>query len=196
MSQARRERNPASRLQTPSEWLRFARNGVVVALVASIAFFWNSPHPPEEIAVAIAVPLIIFNCIPIFFLGIADIISRLRSKSNQKSLPFEDQRTNTTALPGKYRLAAYAIIGIIVSFFVGIAIFLASFTYTSLDVNWAVQPARYLSFLLLGVSALPIIAASSFLSGIYYQAKFRKSGILSWLSVKVSHPFTYWPTTT
>src|ERR1700691_180461 len=182
MSQARSQQNPASRLQTPNEWLRFARNGAIVALVASIALFWNSPHPAEEISAAIAVPLIIFNCIPIFIVGIADIISRLRPKPHQESLPFEDHRANTAALPIKYRLAGYIIITIIVGFFVGAAILLASFTYASLNIEWAVQPARYLSFFLLGASALPIIAAVSFLSGIYYQTRFRKSGVLQWLS--------------
>jgi hypothetical protein len=188
--------NPMNHLYSFTDSVKFLRNGAIVAAIASILLFWNSPHQAGEIATAIVVPLVIFNCIPIFLLGILDFVSRLRPNTVQKPLPLENQRTNTNALPLKYRMAAYGIVGMFVGFFAGIAIFLASFTYSSFGIPWAEQPARHLSYLLLGVSALPIVVAISFFAGIYYQAKFRNSGMLQWLSVKARHPFTYWPTTT
>jgi len=182
-------------LQTFSEWLRFFRNGTIVGLGLAVLLFWNSPHAADEIVVAVTVPLILFNCMPIVVSGILKIISELLPKSPQESLPLQAQPMNTEAVPFKYRLILYGIIGIMVSFCAGVAILLASFTYAFSLVPWAIQPARGLSYLLLGICTFPIIAVASFIAGTYYSAKLRNTAILHWISSRATRPLTYWPTT-
>ena len=160
-------------LYTPKEWLKFIRSGAIVALVASLLLFRDSPHTASEISVAIAVPLIIFNCMPLVLMGILK------------------------AMPRKTRLVAFGIIGIlvivIIGFFAAVSILLASFAYAALSIPWAITPARHLSYILLAISALPIIAAISFLAGIYSR-RLRDSALLRFVSVKARQPSTYWPT--
>jgi len=131
-------------LETPKEWLNFIRNGAIVALVAALLFFWASPHSAEEISVTIALPLIIFNCIPFVLMGIASAVSKWFPKASpQEPLPFRSRPpVDTKDLPLKHRLVGYATLGILIvmlsSFFAGIAILLASFAYPYFDVSWAV----------------------------------------------------------
>jgi hypothetical protein len=188
------------RLQTHREWLKFTRNGAIVGLVAALLFFWNSPHTAEEISVTIALPLIIFNCTPFVLTGIASVVSMWFPKvSPQKRLSFPDKPpVNIKDLPLKQRLAGYAILGTLIvmlmCFFAGIAIFLATFAYPHFYVPWAVTPARHLAYLLVGVSVFPIVAVMSFLAGLRYSGKFRDSAIFYWISARTTHPLSYWPT--
>ncbi len=191
------QRNPMDRLQTPKEWLRFVRNGAILTLVVAVVLFWNSPHTAEEISVAIAVPLIIFNCVPFILVAVLREVSALFPKAPQESLPFQPLDIKTVS--SKQRMRAYALVGSLiftmVCFFAGLAIFFASFTYAYLYIPWAVIPARHLSYLLLGVSILPFVALVSFLAGMHYSAGFRNSAVLHWIFAKAAHPGTYWPTT-
>jgi hypothetical protein len=185
-----------NRLNSFEEWIKFVRNGAIVALVVAILLFRNSPHDPEEIALTIVIPLVIFNCIPFILVGILDSIRRLRPQIPQQSLPLsQSPPVQTKAVPLKYRLFAYALIGTIIGFSAGLAILLGSFAYDSFYVSWAIVPARHLSYALLGISILPIVALLSFVAGNYYQGKLRGSGLFHWVSRTVTHPLNYWPTT-
>jgi hypothetical protein len=184
-----------SRLTPLEDWIKFVRNGAIVASVVAILFFRHSPHNSEEITVTILIPLTIFNCIPLITVAVVETVGRFRPQVPQKPLPFpESPPVQTGAVPLKHRLMFYAFIGIIVSFGAGLAILVGSFTYPSFFVAWAVRPARHLSYVLLGISILPIVAVSSFVAGNYYQGKLRNSGSFHWLSRRVSRPISYWPT--
>jgi hypothetical protein len=184
-----------SHLIPPKDWIKFVRNGAILAFVVAVLLFRNSPHTSDEIALTIVIPLVIFNCIPFITVAIVETVQQLRPRAPQKPLPFPQSPTvQTEAVPLKYRLILYALIGMIVSFGAGFAILLASFAYPSFSVAWAARPARYLSYVLLGISILPIVALLSFVAGNYYQGRLRNSGSFHWFSRRVARPINYWPT--
>ncbi len=185
------------RLLTPSEWLKFVRNGAGFALCVGAILFWRSPHPADQIVVTIAVPLIIFNCIPFVLLGMGAAVSAIAVKlfpEPQQQLPLHPQKIDTLAVPLKYRLLAYTFIGALLVFFAGIAVLLASCTYNFFAVHWAVRPARLLAYIMLAPSLLAVIFAIGFIVGVYYSSNFRNSGSIYWVSRKATRPSTYWPT--
>ena len=182
------------RPHTSRENFKFFYRGIPVAFAASICLFWNSTHNADEIIVAIATPLLIFNFIPIL-LNTATALTAQRKKLPQQSLPFREPMSQTRAVPFRYKLVAYGLIGVVLSFFAGLSILLASVTYSFFEIPWASIPARHLAYILLGASAVPMLVACSFLAGVYYSGKFRNNSNASWLSYKASHPFRYWPTT-
>ena len=199
MSRDVKEQGRKNRLQTLEEWFKFVRNGAIVGLVAALLFFWNSRHTAEEISVAIALPLIIFNCIPVVLAGIANIFSRhFRKPVQQEPLPFPDKPTvNIKDLPLKHRLLGYAVVGtlvvMLICFLAGIAIFLASIAYPYFGVSRAALPARHLAYLVLAISVLPIVVLASFAAGLYCSGRFRDSAIFRWISSKAARPLDYWP---
>jgi hypothetical protein len=193
---ATKQTRPTDRVETLEKIIKFARNGCIVAFVVAILLFRNSPHDSEEIALTILIPLVIFNCIPFIVVGIVDSVRRLRPKISQEPLHFsQSPPVQTKALPLKDRFIAYALVVVILSFFAGIAILLASFTYASFYVSWAITSAQHISYVLLGVSILPVVALLSFVAGSRYQGKLRNSGLFHWVSRRVTHPVSYWPTT-
>lgn len=176
------KQNPFGRLRSFGELLAFLRNGAIVGAVASILLFWNSPHQAGEIALAIVLPLCIFNCLPFLLRGGFVTLSRLIPRTPQESLPFKPSAAETKAIPLQYRLITYALLAMIGSFIAGLTIWLASFTYSSFDIPWAIYPARHLADALMGISVLPVVAFLSFLMGAYCHGKFRS---LPWVSRKI-----------
>ena len=182
------------RLQTFREWLIFFRNGLIVAFVAVLIFFWNSPHSADEISVAIAVPLIIFNCIPFVLRG----LSALLPEPPPKALTLKIEPLDFKRLPRQKRNRALmttgSVIFMIICFFAGCAIFVASFTYPYFGISWAVLPARYLSYVMFGFTALPVVAVLSFIAGMAYTGKLRDSSTALWIYLRMIRPLTHWPT--
>lgn len=191
-------RAPINRLQTFREWLIFSRNGLVFALIVGMVLFWNSPHSADQISVTIAVPLIIFNCIPFVLPGLSAGVRLLLPESPQKALPLNTQPVELKTLSPKERISVLITIGtvvaMIVCFFAGGAIFAASFTYRYFGVAWAVTPAQHLAYLLFGVTALPLVAVLSFVAGMAYTGRVRDSATALWIYLKTIRPLTHWPT--
>ncbi len=193
--------NPMDHLQSPKELFIFVRNGAIVAFVPTVLLFWDSPHTAQEISVAIAVPLIIFNCIPFLFAGLVKgivvIVSIWFPRNPTPELPFPTSTiTSISDLPPKQqmivRIALRVVLGMVICFFAGIAILLASLAYDSLSIPWAIAPAHYLAYLLLGISVFPIVACFSFLAGAYYAGQFRnRAGAFA----RAVDPLAHWPTT-
>jgi hypothetical protein len=185
------------RLQTFREWLKFARNGAILALIISLILFWNSPHTADEISITIAVPLIIFNCIPFLLKGLFATIADLIPPSPQEPLPFKPT-VDLKALPRKRRISIAIIAGsvvfMIVCFFGGCAIFLASFGYPYFDVAWAVQPARHLSYVLFALTAIPVVAVLAFVAGMAYTGKILDSATALVIYLRTIRPLAHWPT--
>ena len=190
--------SPIDRLQTFSEWLKFTRNGLIFAFVAGLLLFWNSPHSADQISVAIAVPLIVFNCIPFVLLGVFAALSPLLPEPPQKSLPFTIEAVDFKNVPRKQRayslIARWVVVFMIICFFGGCAVFVASVTYPYFGVPWATAPARQLSSIMFGITALPVVAVLSFVAGMAYTGKLRDSAIALWIYLKTIRPFTHWPT--
>jgi hypothetical protein len=183
-----------NRRQNVKEWLVFFRNGLTIAFVAAVVLFWDSPHSADEIAVTIAVPLIIFNCIPFFLQSLATLLPQ--PPQNNLSLA-EVQLKDFKTLPGESRRnapAIVAIISMIICFFGSGAIFLASFTYSYFGVSWAVTPARHLSYLLFALTSLPVVAVISFVAGMVYSGKIRNSALAALVYLKALQPLSHWPT--
>ncbi len=82
----------------------------------------------------------------------------------------------------------------IILLFGGVAIFFASFTYGYLGIPWAAGPARQLSFLLVGVSLLPVLTVASFLAGMVWTGKIRDSALALWIYLEALRPLSHWPT--
>src|SRR5689334_7521112 len=116
-----------NRLQSLQEWTKFFRNGLIVAGAAVCLFFWNSTHSADEISVAVALPLIIFNCIPFLIRGVASILQSLQEPS-QRELPLSYESPDIHEFPKEKRdlalAVAYTVLGTILGFFASIAIFL------------------------------------------------------------------------
>jgi hypothetical protein len=180
-------------LQTFNDWLKFVRNGAFVGIGAGVVLFWNSAHSADEITVTIAVPLIIFNCMPVIISGVIALIAVLRPQPQQE-LPLQVQPTSTRAIPLKYRLLAYGIIAVFIGFLVALAIFLASLTYKFFEVPWAIHPARELSYILFALSSSGILFIVGFFAGVYTSHRFRTSAFSEWFFHKLSHPLALWPT--
>jgi hypothetical protein len=190
-----RQATALDKRQTLSEWLVFFRNGLIVTFVAALVLFWNSPHSADEISVTIAVPLIIFNCIPF----VLQALSPFLPQPPQKDLPLPPVRAvDFRTLPaGKRRnalLVIVAIVSMIICFFGGGAIFAASFTYKYLGVSWAVTPARQLSYLMFALTSLPVVAVISFIAGMVYTGKIRNSALAALIYLKALRPLSHWPT--
>lgn len=147
-------------------------------------FFGILPTKRGEIATAILIPLVIFNCTPLAVMAVSAAASHLFSRTPQEPLPFKPQIMETKAIPLKYRLITYALIAIILSFVAGSAIWLGSFAYASLYIPWAILPARRISHLIIGISVLPMVALFSFYLGVYCHGKFRS---LPWISLKITN---------
>jgi hypothetical protein len=169
-----------------------------LAFGVALILFYNSPHSADEISVAIAVPLIIFNCIPFALRGLSAALSTFLPESPQKSLPLKTGPVDFKALPREKRISVLVIAGIvifmIICFFVGCAIFVASFTYPYFGVPWAVTPARHLSYIMFETTALPVVAVLSFVAGMAYTGKIFDSALALWIYLKTIRPLTHWPT--
>jgi hypothetical protein len=194
-------RQPLSidRIQTFKEWLKFARNGAILALVMGLILFWNSPHTADEISVAIAIPLIIFNCIPFLVRGLAATIADSIPSSPQEPLPFKTEPTiDLNALPRQRRMQiaiiAGAVVFMIVCLFAGCAIFLASFSYSYFDVAWAVIPARRLAYIMFAITAIPVAGVLGFVAGMAYTGKILDSAIALVIYLRTIRPLAHWPT--
>jgi len=187
-----------TRLTTLREWLVFTRNGTIVGFVAALLFFWGSPHSADGIAIAIALPLILFNCIPIVLLTIGALISALLPPPPQNSLQFGPQPVDIESLPFKQRMKTYFIVWTVLAtflcFFAAVALLVSSFIYPSLGLSWVSAPARKLSLLLFAVSLLPIVGTLSFVAGMNYTGKLRDSAVAMWIYLKTIHPVRHWPT--
>ncbi|MDO8431387.1 MAG: hypothetical protein Q7S58_03155 [Candidatus Binatus sp.] len=185
-------------LQTFKDWLRFVRNGAIATIVVILLFFWNSPHSAQEIAVVIALPLIIFNAFPILITGLVDIFQRFVPKTQQQSFPFTPTPVEKPTFTRKQRIIGWFIIGtlivMVVSFCAGISILIASSCYHSLNVAWAIIPARYVSYTLIGISILPIVAIVFLYIGLRYSAWFRDNGSFPSASALIKRPINHWPT--
>jgi hypothetical protein len=194
MSMAATKDTPLDRLQTFREWLKFTRNGLIVSFLVGLVLFWNSSHSADEISVAIAIPLIIFNCIPF----VLHSLSALLPEPPQKPLPLKIEPVDFKNLPRHRRIRALMSAGIvifmIICLFGGCAIFIASFTYPYFGVPWAVMPARYLSYVMFGFTALPVVAVLSFIAGMAYTGKVRDSATALWIYLRAIRPLTHWPT--
>jgi len=178
-----------------SDWLKLTRNGAVIAATASVLFFLNSPHDAEAIAVAIATPLVIFNCTPVLARLLLEWLATRLSKGPQFSQPVPA----IESFPRHIRIVAYAVLGtalvMMLCFLAGISILLGTFVYPTLGASWAVEPARWLSFTLLLCSGLPILGSVCFLAGIHYSSDLLSSAAFSLISSRaLRDPLKYWPT--
>ena len=178
------------RRQTPKEWLIFFRNGLIVAFVVALLLFWDSPHSADEISVSIAVPLIIFNLVPV----ILHSLSPFLPQPPQRQLPAVDFVTLPPTRRRNALIALTTVVLMMIFFFGGCAIFLGSFTYPYLGVDWAIGPARHIAFWMFAISALPVVAFVSFIAGMIYSGKIRDNVTALWLYLKWIRPLSHWPT--
>lgn len=186
-------------LQTLKEWWRFTRNGAIFGLLVALFFFWGSSHSADEIAVSIAIPLILFNCMPLILTVIARLISAILPPPRQESLPLDSPPVDIKTLPAKQRVKAYllvwTVIAMILCFFGSLALLAASYAYPTFDIAWAAHPARILSVVLFAISVVPIVATLSFVAGMSYTGKIRDSAVAIWIYLRTIHPLRHWPTT-
>ena len=183
-----------NRTRTFSDGLRFTRNAFLIAFAAGVLLFWNSPRPADEITVVIAVPLIIFTCLPILLAALARVLGVFLPEPAQAFGMHMDIDKLPARQPLSARLALGAIVAVLVCFLGACATLLASFTYPYFEVAWAVIPARQLSYLLFGTTALPLVAVFSFFAGMAYTGRVHDSATAAWIYLKAMHLFRHWPT--
>lgn len=197
MTNSAQNRASLNRRKVFREWLTFIRDGAILAAVVAVVLFWHSSHSADEIAVTIAIPLIIFNCIPVLFVGVSETIKMWLPKSPQEELPLPVQPIDPRTLPPRQRLIVYAglviLVVTIVSFFGSLAILAASFTYGYFSVSWAIAPARLIALVMLLVSIVPVVAILSFVAGIHYTGRLQMSISAVVTLLMDLHPLKYWP---
>lgn len=180
-------------------WLRFALRAIALAAVLSVIFFWNSEHSAQEIAVVVATPLIIFNCLPVLIAGVASTMFAYARENRQGELPFASPPVDIKALGFEMRFLSYVLVGgvAVTSFaFLGsFAVYFASLLYGFLDVSWATTPARHLAYELLLIGVLPTTMLLSFLAGLVLagrSSKFSTNTVLS-LTFDTASRIRDWP---
>jgi hypothetical protein len=115
----------------------------------------------QDVAIAFALPMILFDTVVPY--GIAWLLSFLKPTPEQQKLPF-------SAFPRRERIIAIALVVIIILLVVllvaALALWLASFLYPLLGIDWAVQPARRLARWCFALGISPAILVIVYAAGI------------------------------
>lgn len=177
--------------------MKYFRNGLILAVVAVALLYSNSPHSADEIAVSIAIPLLIFNCTPFLLIGLAAVF-RSFGASPQADLPLPTKSPAFVNLPPREKIKTFAIVSVVVAmfvaFFASIAIFLGTFLYGYFGIPWAIYPGRELALAIFAITILPFVGVSSFIAGMRYTGRLWNSVIALTIYLKTIGPFDYWPT--
>jgi hypothetical protein len=121
-------------------------------------------HSVQEVAIALALPMILFDTVvPYIVFSLLCAIPLNNTQPQQQVLPFK-------AYPRRDRIIAIStltlFIGVFFFFLAALSLATAAFLYPLLGIDWAVQPVRHLALWFLASALTPAIIIGAYLAGI------------------------------
>lgn len=143
----------------------------IVAAAGMLMFLQAQHHRPDEIAVVMAIPLIIFQLVPYLLLK----IPHEHTERPQKD-PLEGRPRKVRAL---LHLITAGVVICVFTVTVGVCILASLPLYRALHLKWAIVPGAKIGALLILLGGM---IPGSFIAGIYLASRFKDVNLLKILT--------------